>query len=228
MTEEMRSEAMDTIVSGVEKHPENMELACKMIKEAMDKKFGGPWHVRTSSVARQNRPPRFASAPAPPRTPVLKRFDTYAGRRRGGFWLHGAIRSQEPVLYVLRRNGAAHRNFTVQVVCAMKTASSIWATATRRKQGALCAALSATRRPPRSPCVLCTQSARVESYPKPSLAEETSGPFFKSSSSTARRSSNAAQARSSSQCREPVRASADPGVPPADSESEPSAVRRSA
>ena len=46
MTEDMRVEAIDIIVGGLEKHPDNMEFASKVIKETMDKKFGGPWHVR--------------------------------------------------------------------------------------------------------------------------------------------------------------------------------------
>ena len=50
MTEDMRTEALDIIVGGVEKYPDNMEAACKLIKETMDKKFGGPWHVRGSPL----------------------------------------------------------------------------------------------------------------------------------------------------------------------------------
>lgn len=44
----MRVEAMDIVVGGVEKYPDNLEFASKNIKESMDKKFGGPWHVRYS------------------------------------------------------------------------------------------------------------------------------------------------------------------------------------
>ena len=50
MTEDLRTEALDIIVGGVEKYPDNMEAACKVIKESMDKKFGGPWHVRGCSL----------------------------------------------------------------------------------------------------------------------------------------------------------------------------------
>lgn len=48
MNEEMRNDCMDIMVGGVEKYPTNMELACKLIKETMDKKYGAPWHVRCS------------------------------------------------------------------------------------------------------------------------------------------------------------------------------------
>ena len=48
MTEDMRVEATDIIITGVEKFPDNMELACKTIKETMDKKFGKSWHVRST------------------------------------------------------------------------------------------------------------------------------------------------------------------------------------
>ena len=34
-----------------EKYPENMELACKMVKETLDKKYGAPWHVRICGSA---------------------------------------------------------------------------------------------------------------------------------------------------------------------------------
>ena len=44
MTEEIRTEAFDTIVAGMEKFPENMEFAAKLIKETMDKKYGPTWH----------------------------------------------------------------------------------------------------------------------------------------------------------------------------------------
>ena len=64
MTEEMRSESMDIIVSGVEKYADNMELACKMIKEAMDKKFGGPWHVRELSFVQPSHRNKSPLLPA--------------------------------------------------------------------------------------------------------------------------------------------------------------------
>lgn len=44
MPEEMRAEAKDTVVSALEKFPDNYELASKFVKEQMDKKFGSPWH----------------------------------------------------------------------------------------------------------------------------------------------------------------------------------------
>jgi dynein light chain 4 len=45
MNEELRMEAMELCVTACEKHAANNELAAKMIKETMDKKFGGPWHA---------------------------------------------------------------------------------------------------------------------------------------------------------------------------------------
>lgn len=45
MTAEMRDEAMDISISGIEKFPNNMEKSTQMIKENLDKKFGAPWHV---------------------------------------------------------------------------------------------------------------------------------------------------------------------------------------
>ncbi|KAK3246289.1 hypothetical protein CYMTET_44167 [Cymbomonas tetramitiformis] len=50
MLEEMRVEAVEQCVSAIEKFttPEgetNLEKATQMIKEGMDKKFGGPWHI---------------------------------------------------------------------------------------------------------------------------------------------------------------------------------------
>ena len=44
MIEEIKMEAIDTITSGMEKYPENMEAAAKLIKETMDKKYGPTWH----------------------------------------------------------------------------------------------------------------------------------------------------------------------------------------
>jgi len=78
MNEEMRGECLDAGISAVgecckfcklverqrgsccstscrrvraEKYPENMELACKMVKETLDKKYGAPWHVRICGSA---------------------------------------------------------------------------------------------------------------------------------------------------------------------------------
>ena len=45
MTEEMRGEAMDAVVTAVEKYAEDMEAAAKFIKDLMDKKYGPQWHV---------------------------------------------------------------------------------------------------------------------------------------------------------------------------------------
>lgn len=45
MSEEMKSEAKDTVANAFEKHPDNYEQAAKFVKEQMDKKFGSPWHV---------------------------------------------------------------------------------------------------------------------------------------------------------------------------------------
>ncbi|ELU16999.1 hypothetical protein CAPTEDRAFT_157041 [Capitella teleta] len=45
MAEEMRVEAMELCVTACEKFSSNNEVAAKMIKETMDKKFGASWHV---------------------------------------------------------------------------------------------------------------------------------------------------------------------------------------
>ncbi|EPZ33663.1 Dynein light chain, type 1/2 domain-containing protein [Rozella allomycis CSF55] len=45
MMDEVRTETVDTVVTAIEKHQGNYEMASKMVKEAMDKKFGSPWHV---------------------------------------------------------------------------------------------------------------------------------------------------------------------------------------
>ncbi|KAG5461368.1 MAG: dynein light chain type 1-domain-containing protein [Olpidium bornovanus] len=47
MTEDLRAETVDMIVTAVEKHPGNFEVpaAAKNIKENMDKKCGNSWHV---------------------------------------------------------------------------------------------------------------------------------------------------------------------------------------
>eukprot|EP00164_Ancoracysta_twista_P007016 GFYU01009882.1.p2 GENE.GFYU01009882.1~~GFYU01009882.1.p2 ORF type:complete len:102 (-),score=24.65 GFYU01009882.1:198-503(-) len=44
MNEEMRSDAMEAIVTAIEKHSSNYESACRMVKETMDKKYGPAWH----------------------------------------------------------------------------------------------------------------------------------------------------------------------------------------
>ena len=53
MIQEMRDESVDIIVGGIEKYSKNMEEACKLIKEMMDLKFGGPWHVRCPRITSQ-------------------------------------------------------------------------------------------------------------------------------------------------------------------------------
>ncbi|KAJ3100977.1 Dynein light chain 4, axonemal [Phlyctochytrium planicorne] len=45
MVDELRVEAVDMIVTAVEKHPGNYEAAAKTIKELMDKRCGSSWHV---------------------------------------------------------------------------------------------------------------------------------------------------------------------------------------
>ncbi|XP_061415909.1 dynein axonemal light chain 4 isoform X1 [Lethenteron reissneri] len=45
MPEEMRTETMELCVTACEKYGTNNELAAKMIKESMDKKFGSSWHA---------------------------------------------------------------------------------------------------------------------------------------------------------------------------------------
>jgi len=45
MNAELQSEAVDLIISAIDKFRNNYEAAAKLIKEQMDKKFGGTWHV---------------------------------------------------------------------------------------------------------------------------------------------------------------------------------------
>ncbi|KAI9197319.1 uncharacterized protein BJ171DRAFT_520793 [Polychytrium aggregatum] len=45
MVDELRLEAVDMVVTAVEKHPGNYEAASKSIKELMDKRCGSSWHV---------------------------------------------------------------------------------------------------------------------------------------------------------------------------------------
>ncbi|GAB6032636.1 Dynein light chain 4, axonemal [Chamberlinius hualienensis] len=45
MTEEMKIETIDLCVTACEKFTNNNESAARMVKEAMDKKFGLSWHV---------------------------------------------------------------------------------------------------------------------------------------------------------------------------------------
>ncbi|KAK5645561.1 hypothetical protein RI129_006861 [Pyrocoelia pectoralis] len=45
MIDEMKLESVEIVVTACEKHSANNELAARMIKEQMDKKFGPPFHV---------------------------------------------------------------------------------------------------------------------------------------------------------------------------------------
>ncbi|KAJ3365552.1 Dynein light chain 4, axonemal [Allomyces arbusculus] len=45
MSEELRIETVDMVVTYLEKHPGNYEAAAKAVKEVMDKKCGTSWHV---------------------------------------------------------------------------------------------------------------------------------------------------------------------------------------
>ncbi|KAI8801496.1 dynein light chain type 1-domain-containing protein [Cladochytrium replicatum] len=45
MMEELRVEAVDMVVTAVEKHPGNYEAAANTIKELMDKRCGSSWHT---------------------------------------------------------------------------------------------------------------------------------------------------------------------------------------
>ncbi|BDA50518.1 probable Dynein light chain 4, axonemal [Coccomyxa sp. Obi] len=44
MLPEMREEAVDICVTAIEKYQADLEKATQVIKEALDKKFGGPWN----------------------------------------------------------------------------------------------------------------------------------------------------------------------------------------
>jgi len=45
MNEEMRSDCVDAVISAAEKYTTNYELAARMVKEAMDKKYNENWIV---------------------------------------------------------------------------------------------------------------------------------------------------------------------------------------
>ncbi|TPX34813.1 hypothetical protein SmJEL517_g02532 [Synchytrium microbalum] len=45
MVDEVRVEAVDSVVTAVEKHANNFEAAAKSVKELMDKRCGTSWHV---------------------------------------------------------------------------------------------------------------------------------------------------------------------------------------
>ena len=44
MPDEMRMEARETIVTALEKFPDQYEAAAKFVKDLMDRKFGASWH----------------------------------------------------------------------------------------------------------------------------------------------------------------------------------------
>ena len=44
MNSEISTEAVDVIISAVDKHQKNFEECAKQIKETMDKRFGASWH----------------------------------------------------------------------------------------------------------------------------------------------------------------------------------------
>lgn len=45
MPEEMKQEAMEMCVTATEKFSDNYEHAARSIKDSLDKRFGGPFHV---------------------------------------------------------------------------------------------------------------------------------------------------------------------------------------
>ncbi|KAJ3076128.1 Dynein light chain 4, axonemal [Podochytrium sp. JEL0797] len=45
MVDELKTEVVDMVVTAVEKHIGNYEVAAKVIKELMDKRCGSSWHV---------------------------------------------------------------------------------------------------------------------------------------------------------------------------------------
>ncbi|KAF3420854.1 hypothetical protein E2986_01014 [Frieseomelitta varia] len=45
MKEEMKQEVMEICVTATEKYTDNHELAARNIKDSLDKRFGGPFHV---------------------------------------------------------------------------------------------------------------------------------------------------------------------------------------
>jgi hypothetical protein len=82
MAEDMRTEAMDVIVGGIEKYSDNMEAACKLIKETMDKKSGGPWHVRVSSLGDHWRCLKLTCCPRSPRSSPVRASDSLYSTRQ--------------------------------------------------------------------------------------------------------------------------------------------------
>eukprot|EP00483_Globobulimina_turgida_P008884 UN08902 len=44
MNSELSNEAVDVIISAIDKHQTNFEECSKQIKETMDKRFGATWH----------------------------------------------------------------------------------------------------------------------------------------------------------------------------------------
>ncbi|CAK0787088.1 hypothetical protein CVIRNUC_010304 [Coccomyxa viridis] len=45
MESDVKDEAADICVAAAEKYKDNLEKAAQVIKDALDKKFGGRWHV---------------------------------------------------------------------------------------------------------------------------------------------------------------------------------------
>ncbi|KAL4859342.1 Dynein light chain 4 [Chlorella vulgaris] len=42
---DMKTEAVDVCVAACERHASDIEKCTQMIKDTLDKRFGGPWHV---------------------------------------------------------------------------------------------------------------------------------------------------------------------------------------
>lgn len=45
MNEDMRLDAMETVVTALEKYNDQYDSAAKMITEVMDKRYGASWHA---------------------------------------------------------------------------------------------------------------------------------------------------------------------------------------
>jgi dynein light chain 4 len=45
MNEDMRIETLEVVVTALEKSPNHLENAAKLMKDTMDKKFGGGWNA---------------------------------------------------------------------------------------------------------------------------------------------------------------------------------------
>ena len=44
MNSEISTEAVDVVISAIDKHQNNFEECAKTVKETMDKRFGASWH----------------------------------------------------------------------------------------------------------------------------------------------------------------------------------------